>query len=103
MTAKKSEHYLLIYDFVPDYLTRRTEFRKEHFGQAQAAVAAGDLLMGGALEAPAEHAFLLFTSREAAERFANTDVYGKKGLVTRWRVRRWHTVVGPLAAEPVTL
>jgi uncharacterized protein len=31
-------------------------------------------------------------------RFARADPYVKNGLVTRWRVRPWTTVVGPSAA-----
>ncbi|GIL06595.1 MAG: hypothetical protein BroJett031_31150 [Betaproteobacteria bacterium] len=40
-------------------------------------------------------------SPAVAEAFARADPYVKNGIVTRWRVRRWTTVVGPLAAEPV--
>ena len=36
-----------------------------------------------------------------AERFAAADPYVKNGLVARWEVRRWITVVGPYAAQPV--
>jgi uncharacterized protein YciI len=33
-------------------------------------------------------------SAAAAEQFAAADPYVQNGLVTRWRVREWTTVVG---------
>jgi uncharacterized protein YciI len=89
-------HYLLIYDVTPDYLERRAAFRSEHIALARAAEARGELVLGGALANPADGAILLFRgdSPTAAEAFAAADPYVKNGLVTRWRVREWTTVVG---------
>jgi uncharacterized protein YciI len=36
-----------------------------------------------------------------AESFAQADPYVLNGLVTKWRVRPWTTVVGEHAATPV--
>jgi len=36
-----------------------------------------------------------------AESFARNDPYVINGLVTHWEVRRWNTVVGATAANPV--
>jgi hypothetical protein len=96
-------HYLLIYDVVPDYVERRAAYRAEHLALARAAVERGELLAGGALADPVDGAMLLFQgdSPAVAEAFAHADPYVKNGIVTRWRVRKWTTVVGPLAAEPV--
>ena len=94
-------HFLLIYDLAPDYLQRRAQFREEHLTLAWKAADAGDLALGGALEEPAEQAFLLFRSREAALRFAAADPYVKHGLVKAFRVKQWHTVAGPLAHAPL--
>ena len=46
---------------------------------------------------------LLFrgTSPAAAEAFAKADPYVVNGIVTRWRVREWTTVVGPDAENPL--
>jgi uncharacterized protein YciI len=89
-------HYLLFYDVVPDYVERRAPFRAEHLALARAAHARGELVLGGALADPADGAVLLFKgdSPAAAEAFAAADPYVKNGLVTRWRVRAWATVVG---------
>ncbi|MEN3747307.1 YciI-like protein [Sphingomonas sp. HF-S3] len=96
-------HYLLIYDLAPDYLERRAAFREAHLALAWRSVERGDLLLGGALADPAAQAMLLFQGEgpEAAETFAQDDPYVAAGLVTRWRVHRWTTVVGADASTPV--
>jgi uncharacterized protein len=96
-------HYLLFYDAAPDYLARRGEFRAEHLALAWAAHARGELVLGGALADPVDGAVLLFKgeSPAVAERFVAADPYVKNGLVTRWRVRPWTTVVGDGATAPV--
>ncbi len=93
-------HYLLFYDVVPDYAERRTAYRAAHLAHGEAAVRRGELLLGGALAAPVDGAVLLFegTSPAVAEAFAAADPYVRAGLVTRWRVREWTTVVGAGAA-----
>lgn len=96
-------HYLLIYDLVSDYLERRAVYRDEHLKLAWAAAERGELLLGGALTEPTDTAVLLFQSDSpaVAEAFAQADPYVLAGLVTRWRVREWTTVVGEGAAKPV--
>ena|SRR5437867_10016457 len=98
-------HYLLIYDVAPDYLQRGGEFRNEHLALAWKACERGELILAGAFADPADGAVLLFegSSPEAAERFAAADPYVKHGLVTRWRVRQWATVVGPTASSPIKM
>ena len=93
-------HYLLFYDVVDDYVTRRTPFRADHLALAQAYADRGELVLGGALEDPIDGAVLLFRgdSPAGAERFAAEDPYVRNGIVRRWRVRPWRTVVGPGAA-----
>lgn len=96
-------HYLLLYDVAPDYLERRDAFRAEHLTLAWQAHARGELVLGGALTNPVDGAVLLFQgdSPAVAEQFAAADPYVKNGLVTRWQVRPWLTVVGTGAAAPV--
>lgn len=95
-------HFLLLYEFAPDYLARRGAFRSEHLALAWRAHERGELLLAGALEPP-DQGVLLFQgdSPEAAQEFAAADPYVKNGLVARWRVRPWTTVVGAGAATPV--
>jgi len=93
-------HYMLIYELAPDYLARRGSFRNEHL---RLAWEAEGMVLAGALTEPTDRALLLFEgdSPDAAKRFANADPYVKNGLVTRWEVRPWTTVVGKTAANPV--
>lgn len=95
-------HYLLFYDVVSDYETKRQPFRAAHLSHARQAVERGELLLGGALADPVDEAVLLFsgTSPAAAEAFAQADPYVLNGLVRHWRVRAWTTVVGEGAARP---
>jgi uncharacterized protein YciI len=95
-------HYLLFYDVVPDYVERRAPLREAHLAHGRAAQARGELVLGGALADPVDGAVLLFRgdSPAAAEAFAASDPYVTNGLVTRWRVRTWTTVVGDGAAVP---
>jgi uncharacterized protein YciI len=97
-------HYLLFYDVVPDYVERRAALRGEHLRLARAAHARGELVLGGALADPTDGAVLLFRSDSpaAAEAFAAADPYVRQGLVTRWRVRAWATVVGDGAEMTVS-
>jgi uncharacterized protein YciI len=96
-------HYLLLYDVVDDYVQRRAPLRASHIAHARAAIARGELVLGGALANPPDGAVLLFrgSSPAAAEAFAATDPYVLNGLVTRWRVREWTTVVGRDAEAPL--
>jgi uncharacterized protein YciI len=89
-------HYLLMYDVVDDYVTRRAPLRAAHIGLARDAAARGELVLGGALNPP-ENVVLLFrgNSPAAAEAFATADPYVQNGLVKSWKVREWTTVVGP--------
>lgn len=96
-------HYLLIYELADDYLQRRGEFRNDHLAKGWAAQEKGELVLGGALTNPTDQAILLFKgdSPAAAEAFAKTDPYVLNGIVKRWYVREWTTVIGEGCANPV--
>jgi hypothetical protein len=95
-------HYLLFYDVSADYVERRAPLRDEHLALAWAAQADGRLILAGALADPVDGAVLLFEGESAAvaEEFARADPYVRSGLVTRWHVRPWTTVVGEIAVAP---
>lgn len=96
-------HYLVIYETAPDYMARRGLFRDAHLAHAWAAEARGELILGGALADPPDRAIILFQGDgpEAAIAFAENDPYVREGIVSRWEVRPWTTVVGQMAATPV--
>jgi uncharacterized protein YciI len=92
-------HYLLMYDLIDDYVERRQPLRPAHLEHARKFVDRGELVLGGALAEPVDTAVLLFRgeSPAAATSFATADPYVLQGLVKRWRVRPWSTVIGPTA------
>jgi uncharacterized protein YciI len=97
------KHFLLFYEAGPDYLALRPQFRGAHLKQAWDAHERGELVVAGALADPVDGAVLMFAGddRSVAEDFARADPYVTNGLVERWYVREWTTVVGELAATPV--
>jgi uncharacterized protein len=96
-------HFLLFYTYVPDVLERRPQFRGAHLAHARAAIARGELKLAGAFANPVDGAALFFEtdSRQSVERFATADPYVTGGLVTKWVVREWTTVVGKDAVHPL--
>src|SRR5688572_20838145 len=98
-------HYLMFYECSKDYLARRGDFRAEHLQLAWAAHERGELVLAGAYAEPADGAVLLFDcdSADVPERFAAADPYVRNGLITKYWIRPWTTVVGELAATPVRL
>ncbi|MCC7010423.1 MAG: hypothetical protein IT184_16560 [Acidobacteria bacterium] len=100
------KHFLLFYDYVADYLDRRTALRPAHFVHARAAVDRGDLFLAGACTddgPPIGVLVFKVADRRTVEDFARADPYVTEGLVTGWRVREWTTVTGRDALTTVTL
>ena len=89
-------YWILFYDYVPDYLERRTPLRPAHFEVAKAAIEAGHLQLAGAFADPADGAALIFRCERAStvEEFVAADPYVREGLVTSWRIREWTVVAG---------
>ena len=89
-------HYLLFYEAGPDYEERRKPFRAAHLQHGRAAVARGEIVLGGAFAKPVDGAVILFRgeSPATAEAFAQADPYVVNGVVKRWYVREWNTVIG---------
>ena len=89
-------HLALIYTLVDDYVERRAPLRDEHLGLARAAADRGELVLGGAFDAPADRALLVWATEDedVVRRFVDADPYVSNGLVTSWEIRRWNVVVG---------
>jgi len=89
------KHFVLIYEFSPDFLSRRLAFRAEHLALARASAARGELQLGGRLE-DEPTGLVLFKAESAAlvEQFAQSDPYVINGVVQSYRIREWTTVVG---------
>jgi uncharacterized protein len=102
--AISMKHFLLIYNYAPDWMDKRGAVRPAHLELARASVARDELQLGGAVpgdESP--FGLLLFKSETAAvaEDFARADPYTNAGVVSSWRVREWITVVGEGALTKV--
>ncbi len=89
-------YYILIYSLSENYLEERGQYRAEHLDLATDATKKGELVLGGALDSPADQAFLIFRGEDekTAEAFVANDPYVKNGLVKEWKVRKWNAVVG---------
>ncbi|MDH5358975.1 MAG: YciI-like protein [Gammaproteobacteria bacterium] len=96
-------HFLLFYDYVPDYLQRRDAFRDAHLRLAWQYQQRGELILGGVVAEPIDGAVLFFKadSAETVEAFVKSDPYVINGLVTGWKIRPWNTVVGDDATTPI--
>jgi uncharacterized protein len=96
-------HFLLFYEVSENYLEKRGDFREEHLRLAWEAHERGELILGGALTEPVDCAVLLFKgeSSDVAKRFAAADPYVTNGLIVKWNVRPWATVVGMDASSPI--
>ncbi len=89
-------YYLLTYHTVENYVERRAPLRPEHLDYSNAAVARGELVMGGALGDPPDRALLVFRgdSPSIAEEFAHNDPYVRAGLIRHWSIEPWTVVIG---------
>lgn len=87
-------HTLLLFDYVPDVLERRAPHREAHLARIDEWIAAGALLMAGALGDPPTGAAFVFgdVPRSEVERFADGDPYLAAGLVTGRRILPWTVV-----------
>ena len=95
-------YFALAYDVVPGFVDRRLAFREAHLKRVRDAHDRGELMLAGALGDPPDGALLVFRGESAAvaETFARADPYVTEGLVTAWRVRPWHVVIGGEPATP---
>ena len=99
------KHFILFYDYVPEYLERRIPLRAAHFAHALPAVDRGELFLAGACTDPGlPIGVLIFkvADRNVVEEFARADPYVIHGLTARWHVREWTTVAGKDALTSVT-
>ncbi len=98
------KHFVLFYDYVPDFREKRAPHRAMHLAHANASVARDELQLGGAFADEPPMGMLVFKAESpaVAEVFAAADPYVRNGVVVSWRVREWVTVVGPSALTQVT-
>jgi len=94
-------YYVLFYEKTPDSAVRAKPLQASHRAHVQAAADRGEVVLAGSLADPDNgDAVLVFQSESpaTAEQFAAGDPYVVHGIVNRWRVRAWQTVVDALAS-----
>jgi uncharacterized protein YciI len=86
---------ILFYDYVEDYLTRRTEYRADHLAHAERWKQEGKLEHGGTLHQPPTGALFVFLVDDPAvvADFIAGDPYVLNGLVTEHRVVPWTVAI----------
>lgn len=98
------KHFVLTYQSVPDIMDRRGPFREEHIALLKKLQSKGHLLLAGAFVGDPPGAVFIFQGQDdsAAKSFAQADPYVVAGLVEKWTVRQWTTVVGEGATNPIS-
>jgi uncharacterized protein len=87
--------YVLYYQSSSDVLEKAPVHAAAHRAHWQEFLSEGALLMIGPFANPQEGAMGIFTTREAAEKFAEGDPFVLNGVVTRWHVREWAEAIVP--------
>jgi uncharacterized protein len=97
-------HYLLFYDKAANYAERQAPWTAAHLAYLQEAVRQGKLLLAGSLGDPVDGSAVLLVKADCiaeVEALAAADPYVVGGIVCRWRIRNWQTVLGAGADSPL--
>jgi uncharacterized protein YciI len=87
--------YVLFYESADDVATKAPAHYPAHSERAARFHADGTLLMIGVFSnVQRDGAMGIFTTREAAEEFAQADPFVLKGVVRSWEVREWRESLG---------
>ncbi len=88
--------YVLFYESADDVLTKGPLHLSAHRAHWDAYRTNGTLLLIGPFSNPLGGALAVFTSREAAAAFAQSDPFVLNGVVRGWYIREWNEAL----AEP---
>jgi uncharacterized protein len=85
-----STKYVLLYESADDVVSKVPLHFAAHEARGREFHDRGLLLMYGPFGDPQEQGSMsIFTSREAAEEFANGDPFVVNGLIRSWEIREW--------------
>ena len=88
--------YVLFYDSADNVAARAPAHYEAHCARLDDFRARGVLLMVGTFADPqADGSMSVFTTREAAEEFAQDDPFVRNGVVRAWRVKEWNEILHP--------
>jgi uncharacterized protein YciI len=86
--------HVLFYDSAPDVLGKAPAHFPAHKAHLDDFHARGTLLMVGTFGDPqAEGTMAVFTTRAAAEEFAENDPFVLNGVVRAWHIRDWNEIL----------
>jgi len=88
-------YYILTYETVEDYVERRTPFRNEHLNLLRVELEKKHVLLGGALNDPADKAVIIWKveDKKTIEDFVAKDPYVQNGLISKYEIRSWNVVI----------
>lgn len=94
--SSNSTYFILFYKTIEQYKEKRLPYRSSHLAYVTEATESGHLVLGGALDNPADEAVLVFKVADISviKDFAENDPYVKNGLIKEWSIRPWTVVVG---------
>jgi uncharacterized protein len=86
--------YVLFYDSADDVASKAPAHFPAHKERLDQFHAAGTLQMVGTFGDPqTEGSMAIFTTREAAQEFAEGDPFVLNGVVARWHIREWNEIL----------
>jgi hypothetical protein len=85
--------YVLFYESSSDVREKAPPHFAAHRARWEEFRSRGTLLMVGPFANPDEGAMAIFTTREAANAFAQGDPFVLEGVVSRWHVREWNEAI----------
>lgn len=86
--------YVLIYEAATD-LNKARQLFPRHSAVWKEFQDRGELLMIGPFSDPSQGAMGIFTTREAAEKFLELDLFVREGVVAKWELREWREAIFP--------
>jgi uncharacterized protein YciI len=87
--------HVLFYESAPEVLSKAPAHFPAHKARLDEFHARGTLLMVGTFGDPqAEGSMAIFTTRAAAEEFAEDDPFVLNGVVRAWHIREWNEILG---------
>lgn len=88
-------YYILTYETVDNYVEKRQAFREEHLSLLTTELQAKHVVLGGALEDPADKAIIIWKvdDKKTIQNFVDKDPYVQNGLVSKYEIRPWNVVI----------
>jgi uncharacterized protein YciI len=88
--------YVLFYESADDVLSKAPAHFAAHSARLDEFHARGTLLLVGTFGDPQrEGSMSVFTTREAAQEFAEGDPFVLNGVIRDWHIREWNETLGP--------